>query len=93
MDYKNKKFWIAIDIHEGTNDDTAEDLKEILRIIRMDFAGDTQSVLAEKVGLKPVSIRNYEEIKGKPYVGLSLIKKLCNAYGLKCELKIYNNEN
>lgn len=89
MNKEKENFWIEVNIHEGDKSDTDTDLKEMLVMLRTSFLKDTQAVLAEKVGLKPASIKNYEERKEAPYIGIALLKRLCLAYGLKCKLKIY----
>ena len=89
MSNEIEPFWIEINLDEGDKASTDADLKEMLVLLRTQFLKDTQAVLAEKVGLKPASIKNYEERKEAPYIGVALLKRLCLAYGLKCKLKIY----
>ena len=87
-----KPFWIEVDIHEGSMDDTVKDLKELLLTVRKDFLMESQKVLSKNIGFNEDSIRKYEELKDKPYVGISLLKKICQAYGLNCKIKLYKND-
>ena len=89
MERKNKSFWISVPLHEGDDLSIAKDLKELLRIVRMDYIGDTQKVLSTNMGYDENTVKKFEEMEGKPHVGLSTLNKLCKAYNLKCELKIY----
>ena len=89
MDKRNKPFWIEISIHEGDDKSIAADMKELFRVVRSDYIGDTTKVLAENMGYNEKTIKLYEETEGKPYIGLTTLNKLCKAYNLKCELKIY----
>ncbi len=85
----DKPFWISVDIHKGSNEDTVAELKALMFILRKDFLKDSQDVFGQELGTTKETIKKYENLPGKPLVGFSLIKKICKAYGLKCELKIY----
>lgn len=83
-------FWIKVNIHDGEDDETVKDLKELISTLRIKFLKESQKEMSVKSGINADSIRKYEEMKNKPYVSISLLKKICKAYGLKCELTIYN---
>ena len=83
------QFWITVDIHEGKIEDVIADMKELLNKLQKDYLKESTTSMAAKIGYKPDSLRTLLSSKGEPYVGISVIKKICDAYGLKCELKIY----
>ena len=90
----NEKFWVKVNVAQGDMDETISDLKELVKFIRIEHANDTQEDFAKAIGFKEESYGVYEDLEGKPYVGLSMIKKICQAYGLNCELTIsYNYED
>ena len=88
----DKEFWLSVDIHQGNIEDVIADMKTILLTLQRDYLRVSDSEMAEKIGYDPRYLKTILSSKSKePHVGISLIKKICQAYDLKCTLKISNS--
>jgi len=81
MENVKEPFWA-----EGT----AEEIGEIISVIRKDFLKKTPKELAEEIESKADTIDACES--GKSAHGFSLLKKMCEKFNLNLELVITSKE-